>query len=52
MKNLLPLAISAASLVLASSVYANKDVFESEQQQVKGRLYSDSVYSAAFNGTV
>jgi len=52
MKNLLPLAISAASLVLASSVYANEDVLELEQQQVKGSLYSDSVSSAAFNVTV
>ncbi len=52
MKNLLPLAISAASLALASNIYANEDLHELEQQQVKGSLYSDSVSSAAFNVTV
>lgn len=57
MKNLLTLAVSAASLsvvtsLVSTSALAESNVHELDSQQVSGSLYSDPVASAAFNVTV
>jgi vitamin B12 transporter len=57
MKNLLTLAISAASAsiitsAIATNAVAESDLHELDSQQVSGSLYSDPVAAAAFNVTI